>query len=113
MGASITPPDQTAMTHPCSDFANDRSRMGMQMGGIGPPNNPCMARQNTTSSRLSANPSIDDATVNPITEQISTRLWPKRMPSHPAVGIAIAVHTRLAVRTQDISSRPAERSPRT
>ena len=34
------------------------------------------------------------------------------MPNQPAVGMAIAVDTRVAVITHDISSSPADRSPR-
>ena len=41
------------------------STIAIDIGGMGPANNPCQARKKITSSRLVANPSMNDIAVKP------------------------------------------------
>ena len=50
--------------------------------------------------------------MKPRIQPIRARRWLNRIPNQPAVGMAIAVATKVAVRIQETSSRPVDKSPR-
>ena len=80
-------------------------------GTIGAPNPPCRMRQNTSISSAFDMPHASVARVKMPTDQIITRLPPKRAASQPVIGVTIAVARMLKVITQAISSWVADSAP--
>ncbi len=60
---------------------------------------------------MGASPHRNDATVNPVTDNISSRLRPKRPASQPVMGRMMALATRYDVSVQVASSLLADRLP--
>src|SRR5438270_5735727 len=70
-----------------------------------------MTRKIMRNGSVGANPQKKDATVNPVTAIISSRLRPKRPAIHPVIGRRMAFATRYDVSVQVASSVLAERLP--
>ncbi len=71
-----------------------RNNMAVPTGASMPPPTPWRTRKATSSPRLEASPHSADAAVKMTTAVISTRLPPKRSPSHPDAGMNTARLTR-------------------
>ena len=71
-----------------------RNSMAMPTGVNIPPPTPWRTRKNTSWERLSDSPHRTEAPVNTAMAKSSTRLDPKRSPSHPAAGMKMARLTR-------------------
>src|SRR5258708_39591703 len=68
-------------------------------------------RKKISEPSVGARPHRNDATVNPTTEIISSRLRPKALASHPVIGRMIALATRYDVSAHVASSMLADRLP--
>ena len=79
------------------------------MGKIGAPNAPWITRSASRASSESTSPHSIEATVKPVTEQAISVRQPSVAASQPVSGVAMAVATRLKVRTQEICSWVAGR----
>ena len=88
------------------------SRIAWPIGMIGAPKKPWATRARISVSRLLAIPHRNEETVKPSTVKNIRLRQPSRLDSHPVMGVASAVATRLSVMTQEISSWVAEKVPR-
>ena len=92
-GPTMTPMPHSAITRPCCSRGNSLSSTTCDSGTSAAPNAPCTVRKSTISMRSVAMPHSIDTTVKPAMQTPSTALSPKRVPSQPASGVAIALMT--------------------
>src|SRR5206468_1750769 len=76
-----------------------------------PPVAPCMMRKTISRLSVGASPHRNDEAVKPTTDNISRRLRPNALASHPVIGRMIALATRYDVSAQVASSIDADRLP--
>ncbi len=108
----MTPPTpHIIMMKGCWLRWNEVSTMVCPIGKIGAPNAPCRMRSASSDSSVSTSPHSMEAAVNPATETTISVRQPSFAASQPVSGVAIAVATRLKVRTQEICSCVAESVP--
>ena len=108
----ITPPTpHIMMMKGCWLRWNEDSRMVWPIGKIGAPNAPCTTRNASSPSSESTRPHSTEVSVKPVTEQAIRVRQPSLAASQPVSGVAMAVATRLKVRTQEICSWVAESAP--
>ena len=112
MGPTSTPIVHNAITRPCCSGGYSCISETCASGTSAAPNRPCTMRNATISPRSVANPQATEPSVKPATLIVSTRRNPKREPSQPASGVAIAPTTMYDVSTQAIWSCVACRLPR-
>src|SRR5580692_9930301 len=111
MGATTIPRAQKAMAWPRFSGGNDSNKMACDKGCKPPPHAPWITRKKIRNGSVGASPQKKDATVKPVTDNISNRLRPKVEASHPVMGKIIALATRYDVSVQVASSVLAERLP--
>ena len=111
-GPNTAPMPHITMAVGCRCLGKVASRMAWPSGMIGAPNAPCATRARISVSRLPAKPHSSEVIVKPSTVKNIRLRQPSRLASHPVIGVATAVATRLSVITQEISSCVADRLPR-
>src|SRR5579862_2010861 len=100
-----------AMAIPCFSRGKLSTRMACELGCIPPPPAPCSTRQITSVLSEGASPQRRELIVKITTQAMKNLLRPKTPDSHPESGNTIAFDTKYDVRTQVLSSTPAERLP--
>ncbi len=99
------------ITRPCCRRGNTSSRIDWPSGWIGAPLAPCTRRQATRPSSVCAIPHMTVEKVKPARLQNWTRPRPKRVTSHPVMGMTTAVARIWQVTVQETSSWVADIAP--
>jgi hypothetical protein len=111
IGPMTPPTPHIIMTKGCWLRWNEVSTMVWPIGKIGAPNAPWTTRSASSDSSELTRPHSIEVPVKPTTERTIRVRQPSLAASQPVSGVAIAVATRLKVRTQEIWSCVADRAP--